>query len=1001
MNMTTLTQPLLKTKTRSLESKGLALDSLRETSVENHVINTPGSDFKQALANDFNHFMNGQSQRFNANQCLTIDFHCHDHNSDIPDELWGRILRLPETWLKTDKLFKRLKKNGCDVFTVTNHNNARSCWEMLDKGEDVLVGSEFTCFFPEYNLFVHVLTYGFTPEQEVVLNQKRRNIYDFVRYAAEQDIPLILPHPLYFYTRNEHIDPKLFEKLALMFSRFEVLNGQRDLWQNTLTLNWVKGLDEEKMLQYEKAQGMKAADFGVDICQEKICTGGSDDHTGILAGSCGSRLYIPDLAERLKTEKRSDLALEAIKAGNIAPFGHVGDHQKLSIALLDYISQVATKVKDPGMLRIFLHQGSTFDKLGCFVLSNFFLELQKHKNTMRFFDLVHDAFQGKKPGKMIKWSIKKDYKFCLGHLEQIATSQKQGDKEFVKTVDNALSDLFLQLNQLVVKRIKKQLDKRITKHDKKPLTSLTTEAITQKFEIPSQLTAIFMGDGKRQSNLSNIRAEQFLDQLTFPLLIGTIIASSVFASTRLLHSNREFLNSFARTIGKHEHPKRALYLTDTLRDKNGVSNSLSGKLREIQAADLPVDFLICHPDAEPESHLHVVKPIAEFSVPQYEHQTLRMPDLMEVARIFQQGGYDRIVCSTEGPMALASLFIQSMFNVPGYFFMHTDWIDFLRHSTDLDQHGLDRIRRLMRALYKRYQGIFVLNSEHKAWLTGHEMSLDEDKVFLTAHHTQPRMQGIAPIKKSDLFEDATDETPVLFLACRISKEKGLLDLPKIVNKAREQVPNLRIVIAGEGPAEAEIKQLLPDALMLGWQSKEQLAALYQGLDLFIFPSRFDTFGNVILEAFVNGMPVVAFDCKGPKDIINHGINGYLVESNDEMAAAVVDYFNKQNPSKSSPMQSNALVRAAQYQAKPIMHEFLTNMGLELSADYYPQATQPHLDEPQLPENKLPENKMPEHKLPEYNLAEPNLVEQSLNSSQVSKTQASEQLTKPKETVDVL
>ena len=61
---------------------------------------------------------------------------------------------------------------------------------------------------------MHVLTYGFTPEQETILNKKRGNIYDFLRYATEHNIPVILPHPLYFYTRNEHINLALFEKLA-------------------------------------------------------------------------------------------------------------------------------------------------------------------------------------------------------------------------------------------------------------------------------------------------------------------------------------------------------------------------------------------------------------------------------------------------------------------------------------------------------------------------------------------------------------------------------------------------------------------------------------------------------------------------------------------------------------------------------------------------------------------------------------------------------------------
>ena len=227
---------------------------------------------------------------------------------------WGRILGLPETWLETGKLVKRLNRNGSDVITITNHNNARSCWALLDKGYDVLVGAEFTCYFPEANLYLHVLTYGFSPEQEVVLFEKRQNIYQFLRYAAEQDIPVVLPHPLYFYTSNENIDLELFEKLAVMFQRFEVLNGQRDLWQSTLTLNWAQGLTPERIHAYAKKHKLDPGDFNVDPDAPKILVGGSDDHMGIFAGQCGTRLMVPNLQQRLNTEEPSKLALEAIRA---------------------------------------------------------------------------------------------------------------------------------------------------------------------------------------------------------------------------------------------------------------------------------------------------------------------------------------------------------------------------------------------------------------------------------------------------------------------------------------------------------------------------------------------------------------------------------------------------------------------------------------------------------------------------------------------------------------
>ncbi|WP_444997434.1 glycosyltransferase [Aliikangiella sp. IMCC44359] len=879
------------------------------------------SDFRQSLDSEFKEYLNQENLRFPREDCLKIDLHCHDHNSDVPDELWGRILGLPETWLKTKKLVKLLNSNDCDLVTVTNHNNARSCWNLLKKGQDVLVAAEFTCYFPEYELFVHVLTYGFTQEQEIILNEKRSNIYDFLRYTAQCDIPVILPHPLYFYTRNEKIELELFEKFAVMFERFEVLNGQRDLWQSVLTLNWVQGLTSDKIKMYAKKHGLKPEEFAVDPNKPKVLTGGSDDHMGIFAGDCGSMLYIPNLKERLKTSKASELALEAIRNGNMSPFGYVAENQKLNIALLDYFTQIASKIKDPGLLRILLHYGDTMDKVSCFAISNLLLEMQKHKHTMKFFGFIHDALQGKKPSKLLQWQISKDYKFCIKYLEDIADSKKQSPEKFVDTVNRSITELFTQLNYLIVKRINKT---RFVK-DGNILKCFSTEEFTRKFEIPSQVTALIYGKGKRPKDFSGLDFNDLLDNLSFPVLITIVLTGVTLASTRLLYQNREFLNQFAENIGKNKHRKRALYLTDTLKDKNGVSNSLSGKLAEIQRTDLPIDFLICHESAEEESHLFVLPPVASFNIPNYGEQKIRMPDLMEIVKIFYSGGYDRIICSTEGPMTLVSLFLKEMFNVPCFFFMHTDWIDFIKHTTNLNRHERDRMRRLLRMLYKQYDGVFVLNNEHKGWLTGHEMQLDEDKVFLTAHHTKPRNYNVKPIQKPLLFPGCNENTPVLFLACRLSREKGIFELPEIIKKAKLTIPELKIVIAGSGPDAEELKSELPEALYLGWQSHEQLASLYLGLDLFVFPSQFDTFGNVILEAFNHGMPVVAFDCKGPKDIIEHQVNGYLVNDNQQMAESIIQYFKTKTLNQE--MSVSAIERAKSYQAEPIMKQFLSDLGL--------------------------------------------------------------------------
>lgn len=886
-----------------------------------HLDRARQADFRPSLASGFNSFLQHEETRFAADSRLRIDLHCHDLNSDEPDELWGRILRLPETWLESKKLVKCLRQHGSDVITVTNHNNARSCWQLLEKGEDVLVGAEFTCHFPDRDLFVHVLTYGFSPTQEEILNRHRRDIYQFLRYAAEHDLPVILPHPLYLYAHTGKVDPAVFELLALLFQRVEVLNGQRDLWQSTLTLNWARGITPEKMRAWARKHRINPADFAVDPARPKVLTGGSDDHMGIFAGQCGSFLEVPDLQQRLQLEKPSALALEAIREGRIAPFGHVGENQKLNIALLDYFAQVATRIQDPGLLRILLHRGETRDKLACLAISNTMLELQKTKHARKFFEFAHDALQGKKPNRMLKWKVAKKYRFCLTHLQRIAAAKQETPEQFVTTVNQSIGELFTDLNRLMIAKVEKS---GLLTADNRALR-FSTEDLTRNFEIPAQISALIFGGDNPHRHTNGRNITDLLDSVSFPLMISAVLAGATVASTRLLYQNRQFLNDFAQHLGSNSHNCRALHLTDTLFDKNGVSSSLTGKLRQIQNRELPIDLLVCDDERAAEAHLHVFKPLASYTLPDSGGQQLRIPDLLEIAQAFYAGGYDRVICSTEGPMVLVALLLKYMFNVPCYFFMHSDWLEYIKATTDATHHERDRIRRLLRLLYQQFDGVFVLNTEHQRWLTGHEMELDPARVFLTAHQAPEVAADIVPVQKQELFADATAETPVLFIACRLSREKGLLDLPRILATARQSLPDLRLVVAGSGPEEDSLRRLLPDAVFLGWTEQTRLAQLYQGLDLFVFPSRFDTFGNVLLEAFAHGMPVVAYSTKGPADIIEPGVSGYLAASEEEMAAHIVAHFRQ--PRKHAALRAGARARAADYEGTKIMDEYLQNLGL--------------------------------------------------------------------------
>jgi predicted metal-dependent phosphoesterase TrpH len=108
------------------------------------------SNFRRRLGEELENTILRSQSLIPENERIRIDLHCHDRNSDKPDERLGRMLGVPETWVTTEELLGTLRSNGTDLVTVTNHNNARTCWDLLERGQDVMPGAEFSCTLPDY-----------------------------------------------------------------------------------------------------------------------------------------------------------------------------------------------------------------------------------------------------------------------------------------------------------------------------------------------------------------------------------------------------------------------------------------------------------------------------------------------------------------------------------------------------------------------------------------------------------------------------------------------------------------------------------------------------------------------------------------------------------------------------------------------------------------------------------------------------------------------------------
>ena len=131
-----------------------------------------------------------------------------------------------------------------------------------------------------------------------------------------------------------------------------------------------------------------------------------------------------------------------------------------------------------------------------------------------------------------------------------------------------------------------------------------------------------------------------------------------------------------------------------------------------------------------------------------------------------------------------------------------------------------------------------------------------------------------------------DGQAVLGFVGRLSVEKNVALLARVQNELEGMgCTNFRFRIVGHGGEEGWLRERLPRAEFTGVLRGEELSAAYAGMDLFVFPSHTDTFGNVVLEALASGVPAVVTPDGGPATILRDGITGRIAPD-EEFASAV-------------------------------------------------------------------------------------------------------------------
>ncbi len=348
---------------------------------------------------------------------------------------------------------------------------------------------------------------------------------------------------------------------------------------------------------------------------------------------------------------------------------------------------------------------------------------------------------------------------------------------------------------------------------------------------------------------------------------------------------------FKLTRSDGDRPRVAL-VADGLSGMHGVTHTIQ-QIRDRGIPGYEVDVI--GTDADVDRRLSAV---AEIDIPFYRGLKIGVPSVPAIVDALAEGRYDLVHLCSPGPAGVGAWLLARVLELPVIGSYHTELAAYA---------GLRSGQEHLEALAGMALGAFygacdiVLSPSPASDERLVRLGINIERVARWDRGVD--LERFDPaLRTSGLLPDAVN---VLY-AGRLTKEKGVELLADAFETARRRDPRLHLVLAGGGPEEEVLKQRLGDgATFLGWLTGSDLARAYASADVFLFASRTDTFGQVILEAQASGLPVVAVAEGGPVSLITHNETG-LLASPDASALAEAVLSLTSEPLTRERVRRNAL-----------------------------------------------------------------------------------------------
>ena len=336
-----------------------------------------------------------------------------------------------------------------------------------------------------------------------------------------------------------------------------------------------------------------------------------------------------------------------------------------------------------------------------------------------------------------------------------------------------------------------------------------------------------------------------------------------------------FLGREKRKLTAREgEPRRVALVADGVGGMHGVTHTLD-EIRDRGVSGFEVEVIGTDPNVDRR-----LSAVAEVDIPFYEGLRVGVPSLPAAVEALAEGRYDLVHLCSPGPSGVAAALIARIMELPILGSYHTELGAYaglrsgdaqLRAGTDVAlaafYGGCDVVLSPSASADDSLGALGVPGEKIGRWDRG----VDLDR-FSPSLRDRQRLPG---------------EVSVLY-AGRQSAEKGAELLADAFLAARAQDPRLHLCLAGGGPEQERLRERLGEhATFLGWLEGEELARTYASADVFLFASRTDTFGQVLLEAQASALPVVAVAEGGPISLVEHDRSGLLAPADAEALASAL------------------------------------------------------------------------------------------------------------------